>query len=59
MTGTGCTQGSLTAGESVRLRVESDRLVAFGDGIESDSVPLAWGQQVAVGLSARTLRLVR
>jgi len=33
--------------------------VAFGDGIECDPVAVSWGQRVSIGLSARTLRLVR
>jgi hypothetical protein len=59
VTGVTCTQGALLAGESVRLVVESDQLVAFGDGIESDAVALAWGQQVSIGVAATTLRLLR
>ena len=59
VTGTGCTDGALAAGESISVSVESDRLVAFGDGIESDAITLAWGQRVSVGLASRVLRLVR
>lgn len=59
VTGVACTEGALSYGESIRLSVESDQLVAFGDGIESDSVALSWGQQVSVGLSSKTLLLVR
>lgn len=59
VTGTACTDGALAAGESISVKVESDRLVAFGDGIESDAISLAWGQRVSVGLAERTLRLVR
>src|ERR1700722_13742666 len=59
VTGVACTEGALSYGESVRLDVESDQLVAFGDGIESDSVALSWGQRVSVGVAATTLRLVR
>ncbi|MFW2380397.1 MAG: hypothetical protein ACN4GZ_01470, partial [Acidimicrobiales bacterium] len=42
-TGTTSTAGRLVAGELV-IRCESDRLVAFGDGIESDYLELSWGQ---------------
>jgi len=58
VTGTMCTDGVLSRGESISVRVESDRLVAFCDGIESDAITLAFGQRVAVGLADRTLRLL-
>ncbi len=58
-TGTSCTEGDLAAGQPLRLSVGSDRLVLFGDGIESDAISLSWGQSVSIGLSARFLRLVR
>lgn len=45
-------------GDRLALRVESDTLVAFGDGIESDRLSLRWGQRVTVGISPRTLRTV-
>ena len=57
-TGTACTEGVLAGSELIGLSVESDRLVAFGDGVESDAITLAWGQRVSVGRSRRTLRLV-
>lgn len=59
VTGVACTEGALGRGETLDLTAESDRLVAFGDGIESDAVAVSWGQRVTVGLAARTLRLVR
>jgi len=57
-TGTSCTEGQLTD-SPLRIRVESDHLVAFGDGIEADYLSLTWGQSVTVTRSARTLNLVR
>ena len=44
--------------DALRMRVESDTLVAFGDGMESDRLTLSWGQQLTVGLSDRMLRTV-
>ena len=57
-TGTRLVEGTLAGAEELRLTVESDRLVAFGDGIESDALELTWGQTVRVGIEARRLRLV-
>ncbi len=36
----------------------SDRLVAFGDGIEADCLTLSWGQTVTLGRAQQTVRLV-
>jgi hypothetical protein len=56
-TGVRNTQGELRDTPLV-IDVESDRLVAFGDGVEADAITLAWGQRVTIGLAARTLALV-
>lgn len=56
-TGTSLTEGLLADGE-LRLTIESDGLVVFGDGIESDHLTVSWGQTVSVRRSARVLRLV-
>ncbi|WP_046502080.1 NAD(+)/NADH kinase [Streptomyces odonnellii] len=57
-TGTSLVAGVLTASERLRLTVESDRLVAFGDGMENDALELTWGQTVRVGRSPTALRLL-
>ena len=38
--------------------VESNELVLFGDGQETDRLTATWGQEVTLGLAARTLTLV-
>ncbi|MFG2279988.1 hypothetical protein ACGFNQ_14985 [Streptomyces asoensis] len=57
-TGTSLVAGELTAGGHLTLTVESERLIAFGDGIETDAVELTWGQRVRVSRAATALRLV-
>ena len=56
-TGTAWTQG-LLAGDDLVVEVESDGLVAFGDGLEADRLSLSWGQHVRLGRADRTLMLV-
>lgn len=56
-TGTTLTAG-LLAGKRLAVDVESDRLAAFGDGIEADRLDLAWGQRLTIGRADRVLRLV-
>ncbi|MFF8912909.1 hypothetical protein ACF08M_06175 [Streptomyces sp. NPDC015032] len=56
-TGTSLVAGELGRGQGLRLTVESDRLVAFGDGMEADALELTWGQTVRLGISATSLRL--
>lgn len=56
-TGTGLVEGELSGAE-LTVDVESDRLVAFGDGIESDALTLSWGQRVSVRVAEQRLRLV-
>ncbi|MCX2180247.1 hypothetical protein KV205_06845 [Streptomyces sp. SKN60] len=58
VTGTARVEGLLGAGERLGLVVESDRLVAFGDGMEADALELTWGQSVRVGVAETALRLV-
>ncbi|MEU1254857.1 hypothetical protein ABZ445_16420 [Streptomyces chartreusis] len=57
-TGTSLVAGELAAARRLRLTVESERLVAFGDGMEADAVELTWGQTVRVGVCRDRLRLV-
>ncbi|MFI5805138.1 hypothetical protein [Streptomyces sp. NPDC051561] len=57
-TGTTLVEGALDGEARLRLTVESDRLVAFGDGMEADALELTWGQTVRVGRSRTALRLL-
>ncbi len=56
-TGTALVAGRL-ADDTMSVRVESDTLVAFGDGMEDDRVLLGWGQQVRIAVSQRRLYTV-
>jgi hypothetical protein len=51
------TEGELTD-IPLTVGIESDHLVAFGDGIEADAIPLTWGQTVTLNRAPQTLRLV-
>jgi len=55
-TGTEQTEGLLGAGEELEVVVESDALVVFGDGLESDRLTPTWGQRVTISSSPRILR---
>ncbi|MEU6350379.1 hypothetical protein ABZ896_13755 [Streptomyces sp. NPDC047072] len=57
-TGTTHVSGLLTTTTRLRLTVECERLIAFGDGMEGDAVELTWGQSVEVGVCGERLRLV-
>ncbi|MEX0167861.1 hypothetical protein [Streptomyces sp. LMG1-1-1.1] len=57
-TGTTRVEGLLAPGQGLRLTVESDRLVAFGDGVESDALDLTWGQTVHLAVASPRLRLI-
>ncbi|MFK0128155.1 hypothetical protein ACIQSP_33175 [Streptomyces nigra] len=56
-TGTSLVAGELAAAGRLALTVESERLVAFGDGMEADALELTWGQTVRVGVCPDRLRL--
>jgi len=57
-TGTSLVAGELAASARLTLTVESERLIAFGDGMEGDALQLTWGQSVRVGVAGTSLRLV-
>ena len=57
-TGADLTEGLLDAGGELRLTVESDQLVVFGDGVESDRLVATWGQEITVRVGPNRLRLV-
>ena len=57
-TGTSLVEGVVGAA-TLTVDVESDRLVVFGDGIESDALTLSWGQRLTLRLAEQQLRLVR
>ncbi|EFC79525.1 hypothetical protein [Parafrankia sp. EUN1f] len=57
-TGAAMVEGLLPASARIELRVESERLVVFGDGIESDTITLTWGQRLSVGVAERRLCLL-
>jgi hypothetical protein len=56
-TGTNLTEGSLTDDQDLVLTAESD-LVVFGDGIESDFVPVSWGQNTTLRVAEQRLHLI-
>lgn len=58
-TGTTWTQGALRSGDALTVAVESDRLVAFGDGIEGDHLDVTWGQTATIDAAPRLLCLLR
>ncbi|MFE5541426.1 hypothetical protein ACFQ78_37665 [Streptomyces sp. NPDC056519] len=57
-TGTTRVTGELGRGQKLRMTVESDRVVVFGDGMEADALELTWGQSVRLGIAETSLRLV-
>ncbi|WP_282700295.1 hypothetical protein [Streptomyces sp. CC219B] len=57
-TGTTLVAGELSRQARLTVTVESERLIAFGDGVETDAVELTWGQTVRLGVCGERLRLV-
>ncbi|MCZ2827422.1 hypothetical protein O2W14_01065 [Modestobacter sp. VKM Ac-2986] len=57
VTGTSSTEGLLGPDDALRVTVESDRLVVFGDGLEADHLDLSYGQTVTLRRSATHLSL--
>ncbi|MDA2810150.1 hypothetical protein O4J56_05820 [Nocardiopsis sp. RSe5-2] len=57
VTGVDLIEGRIAPGEELTLTVQSDRLVVFGDGIESDRLTMSWGQDLTVGVADHRLRL--
>jgi len=57
-TGTTLTEGVLDHTGELVIDAESDRLVVFGDGIESDAIPLTWGQSVSVRVAEACLHTI-
>lgn len=55
-TGVELSSGPLGPGEELALVVESDTLVALGDGIEDNHLTLGWGQRVVISAAGRSLR---
>ena len=58
-TGTALTEGVLAAGEHLAVTTETDGLVVFGDGIETDRLVLSWGQSITITRANRQLQLLK
>jgi len=52
------TSGGFSAPNRLALTVESESIVLFGDGIETDRVVVSHGQRIELGVAERRLRLV-
>ncbi|MDP9794957.1 hypothetical protein J2S43_003469 [Catenuloplanes nepalensis] len=57
-TGVSESAGLLRPGGHLEVASESERLVAFADGLESDALQLTWGQRITITVAARHLRLL-
>lgn len=56
-TGTSLITGRLVEGEKLFVTAQSERLVAFGDGLEDDRLVAQWGQTLSVGVASQKLHL--
>jgi hypothetical protein len=57
-TGVSLVAGMLTGQDELELTSESERLVAFADGLEQDALELSWGQRIKLAVADRRLHLV-
>ncbi|HTY73820.1 MAG TPA: hypothetical protein VMI11_15580 [Actinomycetes bacterium] len=57
-TGTSLTEGTYGERAELKVLVEHDALVAFGDGLESDHLTPTWGQAITLRVAHRSLTLV-
>ncbi|MBB2946740.1 hypothetical protein FB565_006508 [Actinoplanes lutulentus] len=57
-TGASLVAGVLAGGDELELTSESERLVVFADGLESDALELSWGQRISIGVATRRLNLI-
>jgi hypothetical protein len=55
---TTCTEGLLKGSQRLTIVAESD-LVVFGDGMESDTLSLGWGERLDLRTADTRLNLVR
>lgn len=58
VTGTDLTEGLYDGSAELRVLVEGDSLVAFGDGLERDHLTPTWGQSITMRVADRRLALV-
>jgi hypothetical protein len=54
-TSTDHTEGLLNPGQSLHITVESDALVLFGDGLETDRLTITSGQSIGIRIADRAL----
>jgi NAD kinase len=53
------TEGLLADASALTVVSESEGLIAFGDGIETDVLTISWGQQITIHAADRRLQLLR